>query len=88
MEALAKIEISFALLRDRLYVERIEETCKEGSMILDGTHPELIYLTNLIEARRRKRSQLVDHWFEQQEMQFSRVARADEQNIWSSWRVS
>ena len=57
-------------------------------MILDGTHPELIYLTNLIEARRRKRSQLVDHWFEQQEMQFSRVARADEQNIWSSWRVS
>ncbi|PWN39705.1 hypothetical protein IE81DRAFT_326263, partial [Ceraceosorus guamensis] len=36
MEALTKIEISFAALRDRLYVERMEEVNKESEMILDG----------------------------------------------------
>lgn len=36
MEALTKIEIGFAMLRDRLYVERIEEVGREGEMIYDG----------------------------------------------------
>ena len=88
MDALAKIEISFAALRDRLYVERIEETCKESAMILDGTHPELIFLTNLIEARKRRRLEVIEAQFEEQERQFSRVAKSDEQAIWSTWRVS
>lgn len=88
MDALAKIEISFAALRDRLYVERIEETCRESAMILDGTHPELIFLTNLIEARRRRRMEVIEAQFEEQERQFSRVAKSDEQAIWSTWRVS
>ncbi len=88
MDSLAKIEIGFALLRDRLYMERIEETCKESAMILDGTHPELIYLNNLIEARKKRRLELVDSTFDAQEQQFSRIAKADEQTIWSTWRVS
>ncbi|KAI3479644.1 hypothetical protein L1887_58265 [Cichorium endivia] len=33
MEALTKIEIGFAMLRDRLYVERLQEISKEGEMI-------------------------------------------------------
>ncbi|KDN45888.1 hypothetical protein K437DRAFT_256409 [Tilletiaria anomala UBC 951] len=88
MDALAKIEIGFAMLRDKLYMERVDETCKETAMILDGTHPELVYLSNIIEARRRKRQKLADTWFDQQEQQFSRVAKADEQAIWSNWRAS
>ncbi len=38
-----------AMLRDRLYVERLQEISKEGDMILDGTHPELLHLTKAIE---------------------------------------
>ncbi len=77
MEALTKIEIGFAMLRDRLYVERLQEISKEGDMILDGTHPELLHLTKAIEMRRQRRTQLVEMWFEQQEQQYERVAKAE-----------
>lgn len=88
MEALTKIEIGFAMLRDRLYVERLQEISKEGEMILDGTHPELLHLTKAIEMRRQRRTQLVEMWFEQQEQQYQRVANAEEFAAWSIWRSS
>lgn len=88
MEALTKIEIGFAMLRDRLYVERLQEISKEGEMILDGTHPELLHLTKAIELRRQRRTQLVEMWFEQQEQQYERVAKAEEFAAWSIWRSS
>ncbi|KIS66382.1 uncharacterized protein UMAG_05376 [Mycosarcoma maydis] len=88
MEALTKIEIGFAMLRDRLYVERLQEISKEGDMILDGTHPELLHLTKAIEMRRQRRTELVEMWFEQQEMQYERVAKAEEFAAWSIWRSS
>ncbi|SPO29170.1 uncharacterized protein UTRI_06119 [Ustilago trichophora] len=88
MEALTKIEIGFAMLRDRLYVERLQEISKEGDMILDGTHPELLHLTKAIEMRRQRRTQLVEMWFEQQEQQYERVAKAEEFAAWSIWRSS
>ncbi|PWN51772.1 hypothetical protein IE53DRAFT_36999 [Violaceomyces palustris] len=87
MEALTKIEIGFAMLRDRLYVERLEEISKEGDMIADGTHPELIHLTNAIEARRERRMKLVEKCFEQQEKQYERVAKAEEFAAWNAWRT-
>ncbi|SAM85631.1 uncharacterized protein UBRO_08212 [Ustilago bromivora] len=88
MEALTKIEIGFAMLRDRLYVERLQEISKEGQMILDGTHPELLHLTKAIEMRRQRRTQLVEMRFEQQEQQYERVAKAEEFAAWSIWRSS
>ncbi|SNX87459.1 uncharacterized protein MEPE_06169 [Melanopsichium pennsylvanicum] len=88
MEALTKIEIGFAMLRDRLYVERLQEISKEGEMILDGTHPELLHLNKAIEVRRQRRTQLVEMWFEQQEQQYERVAKAEEFAAWSIWRSS
>lgn len=36
MQALLSLEVKFAALRDRLYVERMEETAAEEEMILDG----------------------------------------------------
>ncbi|CEH13856.1 hypothetical protein CBOM_01750 [Ceraceosorus bombacis] len=86
MEALTKIEISFAALRDRLYVERMEEVNKESEMILDGTHPELVHLTRLIDARKERRLNLVELWFEQQQAQYERVAKTEEAMTWSNWR--
>jgi len=39
VKALFGLEIKFAALRDRLYVERMEETAAEEEMILNGTSP-------------------------------------------------
>jgi hypothetical protein len=36
VKALFGLEIKFAALRDRLYVERMEETAAEEEMILNG----------------------------------------------------
>jgi hypothetical protein len=36
IRALLALEIKFAALRDRLYVERLEEAAREEEMILDG----------------------------------------------------
>jgi hypothetical protein len=39
VKALFGLEIKFAALRDRLYVERMEETAAEEEMILNGMSP-------------------------------------------------
>lgn len=36
MRALFALEVKFAALRDRLYVERLEEAAREEEMILNG----------------------------------------------------
>lgn len=51
-----------------------------------GTHPELIHLTKVIETRRERRQKLVELWFEQQQSQYARVAKAEEAMAWSHWR--
>lgn len=86
MDSLTKIEIGFALLRDKLYVERMGEVNREGEMILEGTHPDLIHLSNLIEVRRERKLKLVGKWFEQQEKQYERVAKSEEAAAWNNWR--
>jgi hypothetical protein len=53
-----------------------------------GTHPELIHLTKLIEARRERRVRLGSAWFEHQQRQYERVGKAEEAMEWSAWRVS
>jgi hypothetical protein len=37
MRALLQLELKFAALRDRLYIERMEEAAEEEEMILNGT---------------------------------------------------
>lgn len=88
MDALTKIEIAFAQLRDRLYVERSEEVGKENTMILDGTHPELIHLTALIEARRQVRLHTVQLQFEEEQRHFAKMAAAEEREAWMTWRYN
>ena len=37
VKALFLLEVKFAALRDRLYIERMEEAAEEEEMLLDGT---------------------------------------------------
>jgi hypothetical protein len=38
MREMLKLELKFAALRDRLYIERMEEAAEEEEMILNGEH--------------------------------------------------
>ncbi|CAO1626887.1 unnamed protein product [Sympodiomycopsis kandeliae] len=87
MDALAKIEIKVALLRDRLYVERSMEIAKETEMILEGTHPELVHITALIEARRLWKLRTLETWFEEEQRHFAKMAAAEEREAQLTWRA-
>lgn len=55
---------------------------------MPGTHPELIHLTALIEARRRHRLRMVEQLFEEEQRHFAKMAAAEEREAWMTWSVS
>ena len=44
LDALAGIELKFALLRERLYVEKMEDLASEEAMLVQGEFPSFIFL--------------------------------------------
>ncbi|GAA5916692.1 hypothetical protein JCM6882_002269 [Rhodosporidiobolus microsporus] len=86
MEALTKIEIQFAQLRDVLYVERMEEVEKERTGIESGTHPELLHLTQLIELRRDNKLQLAKRWLDGLEQSYQLQFDHSEHALWNRWQ--
>ncbi|EWC45956.1 hypothetical protein DRE_04749 [Drechslerella stenobrocha 248] len=54
-EELVTIEILFAQLRDKIVEERVAEIDKEIAMVQDGTHPELILMSQAIETHRKEK---------------------------------
>ncbi|KAF3919709.1 hypothetical protein ABW20_dc0106639 [Dactylellina cionopaga] len=54
-EELATIEILFAQLRDKIVEERVMEIDKEIAMVQDGTHPELVLMSQAIEAHKKEK---------------------------------
>ncbi|KAK0557902.1 NAPDH-dependent diflavin reductase [Tilletia horrida] len=86
MEALTRIEIQFALLRDRRYVERMEEICRESEMVLEGTHPELIRFTKAIDQLKERKLRLLDMELQKQVAHYEQAGEGEEQVIWNSYR--
>jgi hypothetical protein len=103
LDALALIELKFALLRERLYVEKMEELVEEEGMVVNGanlplciyllscvcaeTHPELLHLQLELSTRRDKRLELAARR-PAVEGSSVRVKRRDDQNgVWESWKV-
>ncbi|WFD00479.1 NAPDH-dependent diflavin reductase [Malassezia yamatoensis] len=83
---LTKIEIGFAMLRDRLYKERMDELEKESEMIHQGTHPELQLLHFIIDARRSRRASLLQIWLREEHKERDRWAKVEEDIAWIHWR--
>ncbi|EPS40548.1 hypothetical protein H072_5592 [Dactylellina haptotyla CBS 200.50] len=54
-EDLATIEILFAQLRDKIVEERVAEIDKEIAMVQDGTHPELVLMSQAIETHKKEK---------------------------------
>ena len=85
MEALTKIEIEFARLRDRFYLERMAEVEQERKGVLNRTHPELLHLLELIELRRAKKLDLAERWLTGLEGSYKRRREAEEHTAWTNW---
>jgi len=86
IDQLTRIEIGFAMLRDRLYSERMRELEMESEMIADGSHPELQHLHALIDTRRDRRIALLQTWLEQDEREFDRRGASENPIAWVNWR--
>ncbi|KAG7095559.1 hypothetical protein E1B28_006296 [Marasmius oreades] len=88
LDMLATIELSFALVREKLYVEKMTSLAWEESLVEDGTHPELIYLQNELSRRKDKRLQLAARKRSFEFSNISRKRKLDEDAIWSWWKLS
>ncbi|KAL7421193.1 hypothetical protein Q5752_004078 [Cryptotrichosporon argae] len=85
VRALLSLEIKFAQLRDRLYAERVEEAAREEQMVLDGTHPALIYLNKTLAARREHLHEVAARRHAETLAELARSRDSDKKLVWSSW---
>ncbi|CAE6415639.1 hypothetical protein ACGC1H_007170 [Rhizoctonia solani] len=86
LDVLAAMEVRFAELRERLYADKMEEAAREEAMILDGTHPELVFFQRELDARRARRKQLAETRRTLEIGWCATMRRAEESAAWSEWR--
>lgn len=79
--------MDFAILRDRLYEERMSEAAREALLLHQGTHPELVRIRDLIEARRTHAQSVTQAWQTLVSAELERVRAANQERIWSTWRT-
>ncbi|KAI0717882.1 hypothetical protein C8T65DRAFT_104890 [Cerioporus squamosus] len=86
LDVLAAIELKFALLRERLYVEKMDSLAWEEGLIADGTHPELLHLHAELSNRRDKRLELAARRRDYEVENVRKRRRLDEAGAWSTWK--
>ncbi|QRV93973.1 Sds3-like protein [Ceratobasidium sp. AG-Ba] len=86
LDVLAAMEVRFAELRERLYADKMEEAAREEAMILDGTHPELVFFQRQLDERRARRKQLAETRRTLEINWCATIRRAEEAAAWSEWR--
>uniref|UniRef100_A0A0W0F0Y7 Uncharacterized protein n=1 Tax=Moniliophthora roreri TaxID=221103 RepID=A0A0W0F0Y7_MONRR len=87
LEVLASIELRFALVREKLYVEKMQSLAWEESLVEDGTHPELIYLQSELSRRKDKRLELAARKRTYEFSHVSRKRKLEEDATWSWWKA-
>ncbi|KII91653.1 hypothetical protein PLICRDRAFT_173470 [Plicaturopsis crispa FD-325 SS-3] len=88
LDVLAGIELKFALLRERLYIEKMEGLAWEEALLNEGTHPELIHLHTELAARRDKRLDLAFKKRSYEEAMAVKRRKCDEDAVWSWWQFA
>ena len=84
---LAEIEVKFAILRERLYLDKMEETAQEEATILNETHPELLHFLSVLSERKERRLALATKRRQHEEQFIRKRRKDDEESVWSWWRV-
>ena len=88
MRSLFVLELKFAALRDKLYLERMEEAAAEEEMVLNGTHPALTHLHKILAERREKLHEVAAQRHQESLAELVRAREADKAHVWSWWTVS
>ncbi|KAF8186351.1 Sds3-like-domain-containing protein [Pholiota molesta] len=88
LDVLATIELKFALLRERVYVEKMETLAWEEMLVQNAAHPELQHLQKELSKRRDKRLELASRKRSYEVANAVARRNADESNIWSWWMFS
>jgi hypothetical protein len=88
LDVLARIELRFALLRERVYVEKMESLAWEESMVQNGVHPEMIHLQKELSKRRDKRLELASRKRSYEVANATTRRKADEAGLWSWWKAA
>ncbi|KLO18908.1 hypothetical protein SCHPADRAFT_899252 [Schizopora paradoxa] len=86
LDVLAGIELKFALLREMLYVEKMEDLAMEEAMILQGIHPEMIQLQAELQVRHDRRLELASRKRKHEDDHVRMMRKYDEDAIWDWWR--
>ena len=85
MEAMTKIEIDFAQLRDTLYLERLADVEAERSGIITRTHPELLHIERMLEERKQRKLDAARKWLDGLEVAYERRTQSEEHTAWEEW---
>ncbi|EPQ51751.1 hypothetical protein GLOTRDRAFT_140756 [Gloeophyllum trabeum ATCC 11539] len=88
MDVLAQIELKFALLREKLYLEKMEGLAWEEALIMDDNHPELLHLQAELSKRRDMRLDLAAKRRSYEVTMVTKKRKADEDGVWSWWKFS
>ncbi|PSR75697.1 hypothetical protein PHLCEN_2v8988 [Hermanssonia centrifuga] len=87
LDVLATIELKYALLRERLYVEKMENLAWEEALVLEGTHPEMLHLHAELSKRRDKRLELASRRREFEVVNATKRRKLEEDAVWSWWKL-
>ncbi|KAI9567780.1 Sds3-like-domain-containing protein [Boletus coccyginus] len=88
LDVLATIELKFALLRERVYVEKLEGLAWEEALVWDGTHPELHHLQSELTKRRDKRLMLASKKRTYEIETLTRKRCAEDAWCWEGWDIA
>ncbi|EJD01832.1 uncharacterized protein FOMMEDRAFT_147036 [Fomitiporia mediterranea MF3/22] len=86
LDVLAQIELRFALVREALYVEKMEDLAVEEALVLRGLHPEMIHLQNELQTRHDTRLELAAKKRSYEDEHVTLMRKMDEKSIWSWWK--
>ncbi|KAI0315864.1 Sds3-like-domain-containing protein [Amylostereum chailletii] len=85
LDELAKIELKFALLRERSYVEKMGQLAWEEGLVNEGMHPEMLHLHAELSKRRDKRIELAEKRRSYEIVSIGKRRRAGETITWTTW---
>ncbi|BEI83919.1 hypothetical protein CcaverHIS002_0405230 [Cutaneotrichosporon cavernicola] len=85
IRALFALEVKFAALRDRLYVERLEEAAREEEMVLNGTHPALVQLNHTLQTRRERLHEVASRRHQESIKDLCTWRKIEDKISWSTW---
>ncbi|PVG03743.1 hypothetical protein CPB86DRAFT_821838 [Serendipita vermifera] len=87
LDALANLELKFALVRQRIYQDKMEELGREEKLVKNGTHPELLHTYEELKKRKERRVTLADLKRKRESDLAALIRSTEEDAVWTWWMI-